>query len=346
MAMDDHAAPEELDALRAHRLAPADVLRVTRHLAACAECAAQAREPIDAAAAASSLRAEMDAGAHPDLVVDLFAYADGTVDAARRAEIAEHLLTCARCRENVADARGERRRLRASPGRVWRVVAVAAAIAIALAWIYLMRPAPQAPPRVPRATPVVVTPDARPAEWQAIVDDALRSGMAIPPSLKSVRANADTLRGISPTGHAVLSPSGVVLSTDRPRFVWSSRGETAVVSVFDGVNRVAQSRPTTESSWTPEQPLARGRAYAWQVELTSNGTRRLMPVPPDPPAMFRIVDEASLSAIEKARSERPDDHLLLAILEARAGLKVEALTDFAQVNDERASALAAAVRKW
>lgn len=329
--MQAHATAEELQALRRRELDPDAIVALTRHLADCESCAALAR------GAATPVR-------HPDLEEELFPYVDGTLGVEQRRKVAEHLLVCARCREDVADAEHERdRRLRPRRMFLWSAAAAAAAALIVTTVVTQRRPAPSPTP-VPRHV-VTQTAAPRPAEWESLVVDALKHGrIDRPAAFESVRREDETLRGSNTSQHAAVSPAGVVVITTRPEFHWPSNGEPAVVSIFDGANRVAKSGMVTASSWTPEKPLARDRVYTWQVEFA--GTERLLPEPPDPPARFRIVDETSLRELDAARQSRPDDHLLLGILAARAGLKREALEDLARSQDARAAALAASVKEW
>lgn len=343
--MGQHATADDLRRLRGRELEPGAIVTLTRHLATCESCAALARRH----AGGTSLVAEMRQASHPDLEEELFPFVDGTLDAERSEWVSEHLHDCKRCAEDVADARMERARLRRAPRRTLAWIAAAAAAIVIVTMVVLQR---QPAPVVPSSNPVRVPPPIpRPENadpWSLIVSRTLAEGKLAPPAVwTSVRRDPERLRGTVTGEHAALSPESVVVATATPRFHWPSHGaEQAVVSVYDGRDLVAKSSPTTASSWTPEKPLARGRTYAWQVEVTSGSERRLMPQPPDPPAMFSIVDEASWNELEKARRERPDDHLLFAILEARAGLKQDSLDDFAKTGDARAQALADSVHRW
>jgi anti-sigma factor RsiW len=92
-----HATAEELQALRRRELEPAAIVELTRHLGGCEACAELARSGVDASAA-DALRAAATRVTHPDLEEELFPYVNGTLDTEQRRAVAEHLLTCARCR--------------------------------------------------------------------------------------------------------------------------------------------------------------------------------------------------------------------------------------------------------
>lgn len=257
--------------------------------------------------------------------------------------VTRHISSCAAC---GALARSEidapevaaslREELAPAPRAWFAWSAVAAVVLIAITALLVLRrqPAP-APPHPSRALdPTVVA--------------ALRAGRIDPPSaLIAVRAQPDVLRGYTPGDEGRIEPRGVVVATTTPRFLWTGAGR-ATVSVYDGNDLAAKSGVLRASEWTPP-PLPRGRTYTWQVELESNGGRRFIPAPPDPPALFAIVDAQSWSAIERA--QRANDPLTAAVLEARAGLKRESLADFDAYlsnhpGDARVRALAHSVSAW
>jgi hypothetical protein len=104
------------------------------------------------------------------------------------------------------------------------------------------------------------------------------------------------------------------------------------------------------AEWMPDSPLPRGRTYQWQVELR-NGTPQILPAPPDPPAAFRVMDEPSFRELTVAQRERPDDHLLLAVLYARAGAQSDAAKELAayraaHADDVVARQLAESLQSW
>jgi hypothetical protein len=102
-------------------------------------------------------------------------------------------------------------------------------------------------------------------------------------------------------------------------------------------------------TWTPDRPLQRGLTYAWQVRVV--GQDVIIPSPPAPPALFRIVDEETASEAAEARRRFPGDHLLLGLLCARAGLRRCAADELAHhaadhLSDPSAQRLADSVREW
>ena len=321
----NHVTAEALRRLRRQELDPAELLKVVRHLGDCSECTRAA-----GASVPYPLTLDEDIGnepAHLDLETQLFPWVDGTIDPAGREIVETHLEDCPLCRAEAEDLR----HLRRSVPRPWfalRWMAAAALALVAGAVIVSRRPpAPQAPPpppAVPRTAPSVTYAS---REWNALVADAV--GMRRLPmasGLDELRPGVDPLRGGESRDAAALSPAGIVVATARPQFRWAAANgrATYVVSVFDGNSEVATSEALTTTEWTPSSDLPAERTLAWQVEVTSGAKRFLMPVPPAPPALFRIAPAADRAQIDAALSQYPNDHLLHAVLYARAGLAAEA----------------------
>ena len=325
-----HVTIDAIGRLARRELPPEKVLRIARHISECGECAALARD-VTSLGDADDLF-DVEDLEHPRVDPDLAAYVDLILPLARRAEIAAHLETCERCRQDVADLE----RIRASSARKtpWLAYAAAAVLVIALAGITLwprgpLRSVPQPPsPRsaapVPIATTTATTYD-RP-EWQTAVDEARRTGR-VPRAaiLAEIHASPETLRGNDRATPAKLDPAGVVIETTTPRFTWTAFDHARyVVSVFDGDRKVASSGKITTAWWIPASPLARGKTFTWQVEVARDGKSEIIPAPPSPPAMFHIIDEATARDLDDARRRYPTDHLLLGVLYARAGLESSA----------------------
>lgn len=348
--MMDHVTHDDLRRFRRGDLPPDRILAVAQHLGTCPSCAELGRESAGADAAASLRLAVAGAPEHPAAEA-LSDYVDGM----RTEEVTNHLRVCASCRAEVEDL--DRFRQRIAPSRWWMAAAAAAAVIVAVFIALIARRLPQTP--LPAHVPATASirpavPPSRPDSWQAVITQAVTAGrIAPPPFLREIRGGRDEVRGSavpSPATKDALQPSAIVVTTDRPRFTWPSKGKHAIVSVFDGARRVARSGILGVSEWVPAKPLPRGRTYMWQVELR-NGATHLLPTPPDPPAAFHVMDEASFRDLTTAQRERPDDHLLLGVLYARAGAQHDAAKELAAYRNEHpedlaAQQLAESVQAW
>ena len=334
-----------LGRLARRELAPRDIAAVLRHAGTCPDCARLASRELDAEAdqLQAMLAREAEASAHPDHE-ELVAFVDGALAAAEREIVESHLDDCARCSTDVGDLVALRT---AKPRRArLRIIVTAAAAAAIAAMVILLRsddsvappartPAAAPPPPVVTETTATVQTDTveKPryakAEWERLVNAAIATGVL--PFPKDFAHKPDALRGGDEGAKGNLHPTGVYVDETRPRFTWPARdGATYVVSIYSGDEEIARSEPLTSTTWTPRRPLPRGKTYIWQVEATSGDTRTILPAPPAPPAMFRVVSARDREELALARREHPDDHALHAVLAARAGLREEALEAWAK----------------
>jgi len=226
--------------------------------------------------------------------------------------------------------------------RAWIIgLAAAAALLLVIMSVLMRSPAPDSPPHAP---PVVATTPALPAppagygraEWDAIVR-AVRAGepMKMPLVLRSLRRPEDILRGPEdPRGSGQLSPSGVVVETTRPAFIWNAeKGDRSTVFVLAGDREVARSKPLTTGTWRAPFDLPRGVTYTWQVEIDRNGELDVIPSLPAQPPQFHILDAATLAEIEAARRHHAADPFFLGIIYARAGMVEEARAELRRVRE-------------
>lgn len=281
---------------------------------------------------------------HPDLDGALFRYAGGTLEGQQRAEVDAHLEYCARCREDLADAVAAQRSVehRRRP-RAWPIAAALAAIAVAAA---LWWPRGE-PPMPPSALSV-------PAEWRALVRQArAQRRIDAPPAVRALQVERDILRDRpARPGAGTFAPSGTVIETRQPDLHWPAKNNAAYrVRIFEREKEVARSPLLHENRWTPPRPLARGTTYVWQVEIPGTGGATILPAPPDPPALFTVLDAKKAAMVEDARRRFPDDRLLLAVLYARAGVRDRAEDELGRwllIHPEDAVArdLLTSIRKW
>jgi hypothetical protein len=265
--------------------------------------------------------------------------------------IARHLATCDACAntavlslglDRAADALCDDIAPSRPPVRSW-LLALAASIAIALfSGFWRTVSVPAAPP-VERVHPMIrSTPPAPESGAPSALLARVRGGASIgmPDVLRSLRPKQDVLRGATSAGSA-LSPAGVVLKTAQPLFTWpAAKGSRAMVQVFQGDEEIAHSGVLTTSQWRPERALTRGMTYTWSVRIEHDGITEILPASPAPTARFHILDAGTLAAVDGARHDHPDDHFLLGVLLAQAGLEDEARMHLRLITDPRDAAIA------
>jgi len=261
-----------------------------------------------------------------------------------------HMAVCETCSERLAremDAAGMagfvRESLRedaapASSRRYLPWVSAGLVAAAAAVWFLFLRPAAELFPSVHERATAAVS-----AEQKQAVENAMRSGrLPLPPfSSDLAQRNEVLMGGATPTQARVelLSPAATVVLPARPTFRWKPMaGEwTYTVRVFRPDFEVAAESPAvTGSEWTPEQDLAAGINYEWQVEARRGAAHAVYPQPPQTPPRFRIADAATAAALRRM-TEQGLPHLVLAVEFARAGLLDDArreLSSLVQANPQ------------
>jgi hypothetical protein len=170
--------------------------------------------------------------------------------------------------------------------------------------------------------------DSLPVAYQQMIREALTSQrirfVAVP---LSSSAQAGIRLGGPDAGESfrLLAPLRTAVLSDRPTFRWEPLKGAEVYRVF--VRDLArdtevESEPTTETNWTPREPLARGHVYSWAVEAVKDGRRIHAPSLKAPNAEFKVLEAEK--ADDLARARKSGSHLVLALLYARYGLAAEA----------------------
>jgi hypothetical protein len=307
----NHLSATELERIRSGAASGREVLAFSQHIAECEECAAHAEEKIATLDSASAVHAAFSMPAAPPAPHPRFR-------------------------------------------SFW--LAAAAVLACAFVAVLLMRGPAEETPEPPRRNVGVSAPapairrpepaktDVSPVrpEWRALAAEVRRTGkLPLPADIREF-ASEDTFRGTSTSSAAAsnVSPSATAVEDARPEFRWpTSPGARYVVTVAQGTQTVAESPTLRDDRWRPPAPLPRGRVYSWQVRVTRGEEIVVLPAPPAPPALFRVITDAQREELESARRECPDDHFLLGVLYARAGIIAAARAELEQSKDPAARAL-------
>ena len=281
--------------------------------------------------------------------MNIQAFVDGGLDPERRAAISAHLAECGACAHDVRDLSEFAATFRRKPARRWTYAGLAAAAVLLLAagvgLFWRERTAPSAT--------VARTDGTRPlaAGEAAVVRDAIASGrLPLPPVLSDLRGQHSPVMGdAAAPAFSLVSPVATVVLDPRPVLRWTARArsDAYTVTLQDQTTGATFNSPAVHGTeWTPEQPLVRGRTYAWQVGVAVGATEDITPRPPDPPARFMIADAATAARLEHL----PASPLERGVLYASAGLLDEARREFeaarAQGNTgDRADAFLAQLRR-
>lgn len=324
-----HLTADHFARYRNRSMSPAELLSTDSHISACEACRSRLFNDLAGVATLKELRADFSEHLTYEQLVASLDDPD--------AEVSAHLAECEMCAEELADLQQFHRELRSGPiemprrgkpggkPRWYMPVAAAAALTIAGGIAYqFRRQAPvQQPQQVARET-------ALPPGQQAAIQEALATHtLPRPEILEHLATKQGILLGAPPAAKIMQigAPIGTTILTDRPIFKWTPLpGATrTVVAVFDeNFVQVAKSPAIDGGEWQPEQPLPRGKVLNWQVSTTVGGEIVRAPIPPAPEARFEVVAQSVSQEIETARRDHPQNHLLLAVLCARAGAVADA----------------------
>ena len=319
--MRNHLSDSEIVRYRQRLSPPEELLRTDEHLMQCSECRALVLEA-----------AHLSGGTH--LVYDqMEGYVDETLGPLERQKILAHTRTCPMCAGELRDLEDLRAQMQATGQRrghatLWRwpAVAVAAAVSVlAAGWLLVWRS-----DTVPR--------DVLTAGERHDVLAAVKTGdIPIVQPLDILRGADRALLGPADTQTASLrlSPVGEWVRQATPLLQWSVvPGATSyAVDIFDDhLTLIQRSPPLQEARWQLGDVLERGHIYLWQVTATfADGKVVGFPRPPAPEARFGVLGGAEVAELERIERARPEAHLDLGVLYARAGLLQDAEQELLKV---------------
>jgi hypothetical protein len=194
-----------------------------------------------------------------------------------------------------------------------------------------------------------------PATTDVVREALANEGLSKPQVLSELSGPAIKFMGqsSSPPAFILISPVSTVVGDEQPTLRWEAlSGATSyTVAVFDPhFQPVAKTRLRTGTEWHVPIRLHRGATYFWQVTARKRGLEITVPAAPAPRAGFKVLDSQTANDLEKART-LTDSHLVLGILYAQQGLRLEAERELAALVRENpqspvARKLVSDVRSW
>jgi hypothetical protein len=176
--------------------------------------------------------------------------------------------------------------------------------------------------------------DLAPTDAERVKQALLTRRVAASSLLDEVKTGAGALMGASGGAQFRLeSPLGTMVEDERPTLGWfalaGAQGyEVAISDVGANYMQVATSPRLRETVWRVPTPLTRGRTYSWQVvAFTAKGEVKA-PSAEQAEARFRVLSVEATEAVVKARIAHKDEHLVLGVTYAAAGLLDEAEAEF------------------
>jgi hypothetical protein len=328
-----HPSDIELNAFLGRTLSGSALVDWDGHLAVCGACRLRLESQARLEVSEAWLRREIGQVPRQE---HLSEDAVRTLAEGRALPAAEsHMRSCAPCRAEVADLRSFIAAQKPPGRRGVRWYALAAAVLAAaflpFGWhLWQQRPA-------------------LPAEYRALLEQATRTGrLGVPTEFAALNRKAELLLGppAKTKSFALRQPLGEAVLSGQPSFIWDQMAgaSTYRVAVYDEqFQKVLESPDIPITQWRPDQTLAGNHTYSWTVTAQTNGDRVRAPVPPAPEAKFAVLADADIGRLQEARRLYPSQHLLLAVLFARAGVLAEARKELAADGSELAGKLAASL---
>jgi hypothetical protein len=357
-----HLTKEQILKYQNRELSSDEIVNVTNHLRDCETCREIIMKTEQFRKSISSLQVQFKDENHPSYE-ELSNYIDSTIDPERKSAIEEHASDCEICRLQLEDLKKLQSELKVVPFQPMRVgkarkYLLAAIIALAaIAAVWLMRDL------LEKSAPTIVT---TPSDSIRMVDgnrtiEISKNGeilkapgisdqqisqmetiikskkFLVSEDLKALNPGPGTLLGEENEKRFKLkSPVGIVVLDTRPRFQWESMPNANAYQVAvlnQDLQPVVISNQIKQQHWQPDQPLQRGKVYVWQVTAYTPKGEIVSPAPPEPEAMFKVVDEQNFQKIQKAK-EAKSPRLVLATIYAESGLIDEAKSELLNLKQE------------
>ena len=349
----EHISNPELRTFLERNLPPDQLLDLDDHLAVCPECRAALEREAQAGPAFGSLQADFGAS-QPHLEYEqVLGLAEGK---SVPAEVEYHATHCSSCAYQVEELRqfiAETAEVSRSssavqpiarraqilswrPRLVWSALAAAILLGAGLYW--------QSSFHTPKSAATLASlrdgdyhlsldqsgqlrgaEGLQPDERQAL-RTALDSGrLAVDKIFEFTGGQQETMLGapVAAAPFKVISPVNRVVIDDRPTFTWQPMPAATGYRVriyASGYRKIAESALIRGTSWQAAAALPRGQSYTWTVTAEGPKGEVRSPAPPQPEAEFKVIDAFTAATLERASSSRGTDHLLIAVLYARAGV--------------------------
>lgn len=180
-----------------------------------------------------------------------------------------------------------------------------------------------------------------------------------PPAVSSLRPNGQmTLRGngqnsnsAAPT-FALLTPVGETVLENAPDFRWEKvpNAKNYRISILDADFNEVLTAEVSGNSFKSDKSLKPGAKYLWRVEASIENRKIVAPLPPQPPAVFRIASVTAESRIVSLKKNE-NDRLKLAVFYAQEGMLESAACTLKEIlvtnpKHKVARRLLAQVERW
>lgn len=152
-----------------------------------------------------------------------------------------------------------------------------------------------------------------------------------PPAVSSLRPNGQTiLRGNqgdrknpapATPAFSLFAPIGETVLENKPEFRWekAANARSYRISILDEDFNQVLTAEVSGNNFKPDKALKPGAKYLWRVEAQTENGNIVAPLPPQPPAVFRVAPATAESRIA-ALKKNENDRLKLAAFYAQEGM--------------------------
>ncbi len=183
----------------------------------------------------------------------------------------------------------------------------------------------------------------------------------VPPVVSSLRPNGEVLlrgKGDKPNSKLaaptfpLLTPVGETVLETVPEFRWQKipNATSYRISLLDAEFNEVATAEVSGNSFKLDKPLNRGAKYLWRVAAQTPSGEIVAPLPPQPPAVFRVAEEKTEYQIESLKKNE-NDRLKLAVFYAQEGMLESAACTLKEIlaknpKHKAARRLLAQVERW
>jgi anti-sigma factor RsiW len=347
--MSVHLTAEQLERYGRGSLEAEDLVRLNEHLAVCEQCRSQIPFHVLRLNTLSVLMEENYGEDHLSYEM-IEAYAQSLIDEVDREIVTTHIETCAECADRIKSLQhfatvlatpSARENIAAAPAAI-RPLSIRQRISTAFKapkWSYAIIGA--------AAVVVISIVVQQHKEWVAGGSQASMSLISPTPGRPIIESAANAplteipalLKQVAdrkPAGAVSLSPGGVVVRSTKPLFRWEavSGADSYRVEIQEGPD-TRSSRIVSETHWSPDTSLERGRIYTWTVTAYASG----QPVGAvnagagnSTNATFGILSADDDRRLAETLARFPGSHLLLAATYLDMGLLEDAESELNQID--------------
>jgi len=180
-----------------------------------------------------------------------------------------------------------------------------------------------------------------------------------PPAVSSLRPNGQmTLRGnkqnadsAAPT-FTLLTPVGETVLESAPDFRWEKvpNAKNYRISILDADFNEVLTAEVSGNSFKSDKSFKPGANYLWRVEASIENGKIVAPLPPQPPAVFRIAPATAESRIVSLKKNE-NNRLKLSVFYAQEGMLESAACTLKEIlaknpKHKAARRLLAQVERW